>query len=93
MMRMDKKILRVVIPGIALLFILSVPFAFAKGKEGGTPKGFGKGEKKGWEGETPPGWSQGEKKGWGDVGMPPGLAKKAGEGKKKGKGKGKGKKK
>ena len=92
-MKMDKRILRVVVPGIILSFTLGVPLAFAKGKGGGTPEGFGKGEKKGWEGDQPPGWTQGEKKGWGEGGMPPGLAKKTGEGKKKGKGKGKGKKK
>ena len=84
-MKMDKRILRVVVPGIILSFTLGVPLAFAKGKGGGTPEGFGKGEKKGWEGDKPPGWAQGEKKGWGEAGMPPGLAKKSGEaaGKKK----------
>lgn len=82
--------------GIALalaIVLMNAPSAFAKkGGGGGTPGGFDKGEKKGWEGDRPPGWSQGEKKGWGDSEMPPGLAKKSGEGKEKAKSK-KGKKK
>ncbi len=48
-----------------------------------TPYGFEKGKKKGWGDEkVPPGWKKGKKTGWhrseGEVGMPPGLAKKAG---------------
>ena len=81
---------------LALALLLSgTPGALAKGKGDGGPGGFDKGEKKGWEGDRPPGWSQGEKKGWGEGDMPPGLAKKSGEGLKGHKGKkgGKGKKK
>lgn len=72
---------------LVVTFLMTNSPAWAKGKEGGPPAGFGKGEKKGWEGDEPPGWTQGEKKGWGDAGMPPGLAKKSSESEAEGKAK------
>lgn len=78
---MKNQIFRMIgVMAILLPFLfVSLP-AFAKGKGGGMPGGFEKGEKKGWgESKVPPGWSKGEKKGWGEEEVPPGLAGRGSE--------------